>query len=142
MIKERKVGKYIFLSIITLGIYSIVFWYKWAKDVNKICEGDDKDSANYILVLILDFFSLFFYAFVWNYQMAERMFQKAADYNVALKHGGMFIAIWRVLPFVSSVYKIKYINRLAAAYNATVAAPEEEAPVEDAPAEEAEVAAE
>lgn len=140
MIKQRKVGKYIFLSIITLGIYSIVFWCKWTKDLNKICEGDDKESANYLLVFILDIFSLFIYAFVWNYQMAERMFQKAADYNVSLKHGGMFVAIWRVLPFVSSVYKIKYFNRLAEAYNATVAADVEEAPAEEAPAEEAEAA--
>ncbi len=137
MIKNRKIAKYIFLNIITLGIYGIFFWHKWTEDVNKICEGDDKESANYLLVFILDFFSLFIYAFVWNYQMVERMFQKAADYNVSLKHGGMFVAIWRVLPFVSSVYKIKYINKLAEAYNATVASD-----VEEAPAEEAEATAE
>lgn len=137
MIKKRKVGKYIFLSIITLGIYSIYFWYKWSEDVNKICEGDGKDSANYLLVFILDFFSLFIYAFVWNYQMVERMYQKASDYNVSLKHGGMFVMIWRVLPFVTSVYKIKYINKLAEVYNATVADVAEEAPAEEAEVEAA-----
>ena len=134
MIKKRKVGKYIFLSIITLGIYSIYFWYKWTEDVNKICEDDDKDSANYLLVFILDFASLFIYAFAWNYQMVERLYQKASDYNVSLKHGGMFVMIWRVLPFVSSVYKIKYINKLADAYNSTVADATEEAPAEEAEA--------
>lgn len=129
MIKKRKIGLYIFLSIITLGIYDIVFWYKWTEDLNKICDGDDKDSGNYLLVLLLDVFSLFIYVFVWNYQMVERMYQKAPDYNVQLKHGGMFVILWRALPLVSSVYKIKYFNRLAEAYNATVAAEAPEAEV-------------
>lgn len=119
MIKKRKIGLYIFLNIITLGIYGIFFWYKWTEDVNKVCNGDDKDSGNYILVLILDAFSIGIYTLVWNYQMAERMYQKAADYGVTLKHGGLFVMFWRFIPVVSSVYKIKYLNKLAAAYNAS-----------------------
>lgn len=119
MIKKRKIGLYIFLNIITLGIYGIFFWYKWTEDVNKVCDGDDKDSGNYILVLILDAFSIGIYTLVWNYQMAERMYQKAGDYGVTLKHGGLFVMLWRFIPVVSSVYKIKYLNKLAAAYNAS-----------------------
>ncbi len=142
MIKKRKTGKFIFLNIITLGIYGLFFWTKWTNDLNKICDGDDKDSGHYLLVFLLDIFSLGIYAFVWNYQMVERMYQKAKDYNITLKHGGMFVMIWRILPIVSSVYKIKYFNKLAEAYNATVEAEPvaevhaEEAPVEEAPVEE------
>lgn len=131
MIKKRKAGKYIFLNIITLGIYGLFFWTKWTNDLNKICDGDDKESGHYILVFLLDIFSFGIYTLVWNYQMAERMFQKASDYNVSLKHGGMFVMFWKIVPFVSSVYKIKYLNKLAAAYNATI----EPAPVEEVTAE-------
>lgn len=134
MIKKRKTGKYIFLNIITLGIYGLFFWTKWTNDLNKICDGDDKDSGHYILVFLLDIFSFGIYTLVWNYQMAERMFQKASDYNVTLKHGGMFVMFWKIVPFVSSVYKIKYLNKLAAAYNATI----EPAPAEEVAAEETE----
>lgn len=134
MIKKRKTGKYIFLNIITLGIYGLFFWTKWTNDLNKICDGDDKDSGHYILVFLLDIFSFGIYTLVWNYQMAERMFQKASDYNVTLKHGGMFVMLWKIVPFVSSVYKIKYLNKLAAAYNATI----EPAPAEEVAAEETE----
>ncbi len=144
MIKKRKTGKYIFLNIITLGIYGLFFWTKWTNDLNKICDGDDKDSGHYLLVFLLDIFSFGIYTFVWNYQMVERMYQKAKDYNITLKHGGMFVMFWRIFPIVSSVYKIKYLNKLAEAYNATVeSAPIEEAPaeaVEEAPAEEVEAA--
>lgn len=141
MIKKRKTGKFIFLNIITLGIYGLFFWTKWTKDLNKICDGDDKESGHYILVFILDIFSFSINAFVWNYQMVERMYQKAKDYNITLKHGGMFVMFWRILPIVSSVYKIKYFNKLAEAYNATVeAAPAVEAPAEEVVEETAEAA--
>lgn len=136
MIKKRKTAKYIILNIITLGIYGLVFWTKWTNDLNKICDGDDKESGHYLLVFLLDIFSCGIYTLVWNYQMAERMYQKASDYNITLKHGGMFVMLWKIVPFVSSVYKIKYMNKLAEAYNATV----EAAPVEEAPAEEVEAA--
>ena len=122
MLKKRKIGKFIFLNIITLGIYGIFFWYKWTEDVNKICDGDDKDSANYILILILNAFSLGINILVWYYQMAERLYQKAGDYGVELKHGGMFVMLLHFIPFVSSVLKISYINKFVDAYNAQVAA--------------------
>lgn len=125
MLKKQKIGLYIFLNIITLGIYGIFFWYRWTENVNKLCDGDDKDSANYILILILNAFSLGINILVWNYQMGERLYQKATDYGVELKHGGLFIMIMRCLPIVSSVFKISYANKLIDAYNANAAAKEE-----------------
>ena len=122
MLKKKKIGLYIFLNIITLGIYGIFFWNKWTNDVNTLCDGDDKDSAHYILVLLLDIFSLGIYTLVWNYQMGERLYQKAADYGVELKHGGMFIMLLRFIPFASSIIKISYANKLIAGYNAKLAA--------------------
>ncbi len=132
MIEKRKFIKYVLLDIITLGIYGIFFWYKWTEDLNKICDGDDKDSANYLLVCLLNIFSLSIYVWVWNYQMAERMFQIAPKYGKSFKHGGLFVLIWRFfLPIVSSYYKVKYINALAEAYNNKNA----EAPAEPVSAE-------
>ena len=124
MMKKKKIGLYIFLSIITLGIYSIFFWYRWTEEVNTLCIDDDDDSANYLLVCILSVFTCGIYTFVWNYKMAERIYQKSADYGVQLKHGGMFIMFWRLfLPIVSSIYKISYVNKLIDGYNAKLAAP-------------------
>ena len=55
--KKKNIALYIILNLITFGIYGIFFWYKWTNDINKLLDGDDKDSANYLLVLILDVFS-------------------------------------------------------------------------------------
>ncbi len=125
MMKKKNIALYIILNIVTLGIYRFFFWYKWTKDVDKLCDGDDKESANYFLVLILNVFTLGINAPIWNYQMAERLFQKADDYGVEIKHGGLFIMIWKLIPFVGSfvanLLKIVYINKLIAAYNAQLA---------------------
>lgn len=146
MLKKKNIALYIILNIVTLGIYRFFFWYKWTKDVDKLCEGDDKESANYFLVLLLNVFSLGINVPVWNYQMAERLYQKADDYGVEIKHGGLFIMIWKLIPFLGSfianMMKIVYFNKFVDAYNAQLVG--EVPAVEEAPAAEdvAEVAAE
>lgn len=123
MLHKQNLGLYIFLNIVTLGVYGLFFWYRWTENVNTLCDGDNKDSANYILVYILDWFSFGIYSLVWNYQMAERMYQVADDYGVEVKHGGMFVMIWRIFfPLVCSINKIKTANKLIDAYNAKLSA--------------------
>ncbi len=123
MLKKQKLGLYIFLNIITLGVYGLFFWSQWTRNVNTLCDGDDKESTHYILVYILDWFSLGIYSLIWNYQMAERMYQVADDYGVEIKRGGMFVMIWRIFfPLVCSITKIKNANMLIDAYNAKLSA--------------------
>ncbi|MBQ4104038.1 MAG: DUF4234 domain-containing protein [Clostridia bacterium] len=124
MIKQRKIAKYVLLQIVTLGIYGLFFWSDWTEDLNKMCEDDDNESANYILVFILDIFSLGLYSFIWNYSQSERMYRIAPQYGISLKHGGSYILLLRTilffLPVIGSVEKIKLFNTLAVAYNATL----------------------
>ena len=124
MIKQRKIAKYVLLQIVTLGIYGLFFWSDWTEDLNKMCEDDDNESANYILVFILDIFSFGIYSFIWNYGQSERMYRIAPQYGISLKHGGSYILLLRTilffLPVVGSVEKIKLFNTLAVAYNATL----------------------
>lgn len=124
MIKQRKIAKYVLLQILTLGIYGLFFWSDWTEDLNKMCEDDDKESANYILVFILDIFSLGIYSFIWNYTQAERMYRIAPQYGISLKHGGSYVLLLRTvlffLPVIGSVERIKAFNTLAVAYNATL----------------------
>ncbi len=124
MIKQRKIAKYVLLQIVTLGIYGLFFWSDWTEDLNKMCEDDDKESANYILVFLLDIFSFGIYSFVWNYSQSERMYRIAPKYSIQLKHGGSYILLLRTilffLPVVGSVEKIKLFNTLAVAYNASL----------------------
>ena len=101
MIKQRKIAKYVLLQIVTFGIYGLFFWSDWTEDLNKMCEDDDKESANYILVFLLDIFSFGIYSFVWNYGQSERMYRIAPKYGIQLKHGGSYILLLRTIPIFS-----------------------------------------
>jgi hypothetical protein len=124
MIQQRKIAKYVLLQIVTLGLYGLFFWSDWTEDLNKICEDDGKESANYILVFILDIFSFGIYSFAWNYIHSERMYRIAPKYGIELKHGGSYILLLRLvlffLPVVGTIEKLKLFNTLAVAYNATL----------------------
>ena len=49
----------ILLSIITCGIYSIFYWYKFTEDLNTLGRGDGQDSPNYIIVFAQQYY-------LWN----------------------------------------------------------------------------
>lgn len=119
MLRKQNVVLYLILNIITLGIYGIFFWYRWTENVNKLCEGDDKESANYLLVYILDWFSCGIYTLVWNYRQGERLYQAADKYGVTIKQGGLFTVLLRIVfSPVAHAFKIINANKLIDAYNA------------------------
>lgn len=59
---DRGLITYIFLSIITLGIYSYYFIYKIAKDVNVACEDDGEETAGLVKFVILSFLTCGIYS--------------------------------------------------------------------------------
>ena len=123
MLKKQNVVLYLILNFITFGIYGMFFWYRWTENVNTLCDGDEKDSANYLLVYILDWFTCGIYALVWNYQQGERLYQAADKYGVQIKHGGLFILLFRIfLAPVANAFKIINANKLIDAYNSNLTA--------------------
>ena len=124
MVQQRKIAKYVLLQIVTLGIYGLFFWSDWTEDVNKMCEDDNKERANYILVFVLDIFTFGIFSLIWNYSMSERMYRIAPKYGIELKYGGSRVLLLRTilffLPVFGSVAKLKMFNTLAVAYNATL----------------------
>jgi hypothetical protein len=65
MIKRRSLLTLILLSFITCGIYGIVFWYNYSDDMNKVCNGDGKQTQNYLIVFLLSFITCGIYPIVW-----------------------------------------------------------------------------
>ena len=123
MLKKQNVVLYLILNIITLGIYGIFFWYRWTENVNTICKDDEKDSANYLLVYILDWFSCGIYTLAWNYQQSERLYQAASKYGVTINQGGLFTVLLRIFCSpVAHAFKIINANKLIDAYNAQLTA--------------------
>ena len=73
MIQERSLLKYILLSLVTCGIYSIYFWYQFDRDVNTVCEGDGKQPMSYLAVVVLSVVTCSIFLWYWYYKQAERL---------------------------------------------------------------------
>lgn len=96
-VKYRSFWKYLLLSCITFGIYGIYVMYGYVKDLNKVCEGDGKQSKNYIVVFLLTIVTFGIYGFYWYYTQGERLYRIAPKYGVYIREKGGTILTWMIL---------------------------------------------
>jgi drug/metabolite transporter (DMT)-like permease len=114
----------IILSIVTLGIYGIVFWWGYVKDINRVCH-DGEDSPNYIVVLLLSFITCGIYSLYWHYKQGNRLQAAAPQYNLSFQENGTSVLLWMVLgsclcgvgAFVAMYILIKNLNAIGMVYN-------------------------
>lgn len=125
MIKQRSLALYIVFSIITFGIYSIVFWWGYVKDINQVCYGDGKESPNYIVVWLLSIITCGIYGYVWYYKQGNRLQAIAPKYGLAFQENGTSVLLWMILgaflcgigPFIAVHILIKNLNAIGQIYN-------------------------
>ena len=73
MVQRKDWLKILLLSIVTCGIYGIVFFYQYGEDTNKVCAGDGKNTMNYLLALLLSAVTCGIFGLVWLYQVFARL---------------------------------------------------------------------
>ena len=133
-IPKKSVFKFFLLSIITLGIYAIVFWHKLGKNVNSLCEGDGKKTMKYGFAFFLSVITFGVYGIIWKVKLAERLKVNAERYELMIPEGGTEIALFSTLGLIalgagipiSSFIIIKNYNMIANAFNAYNDLPEPE----------------
>ena len=133
-IPKKSVFKFFLLSIITLGIYAIVFWHKLGKNVNSLCEGDGKKTMKYGFAFFLSVITFGVYGIIWKVKLAERLKVNAEHYELMIPEGGTEIALFSTLGLIalgagipiSSFIIIKNYNMIANAFNAYNNLPEPE----------------
>lgn len=124
---DRSFWLFILLTIVTCGIYSIVFFYNYVEDMNVVCQRDGKTSMNYILVLILSMVTCGIFGMVWIYQMGERIDENSKAYGITSSANGSSLLLWSILgslicvgPYVAVYKMIEGLNCLAYEYNKTI----------------------
>lgn len=122
---NRSLGKYIILTIITFGIYSLLFWHGYARDMNIVCSGDGKTTRGIIFRIVFSVLTLGIYEFVWLYSAGERIATNVQSRNLFCTTTGSSILLWYILgsfiiigPFVAIHKLINGLNVLSADYNA------------------------
>lgn len=121
--EDRRLWKLILLTIPTLGIYNIVFWYRFTKDLNEM-NTDEKPLKNYILVIFLSIITLGIYRWVWFFWLADRVQMTGAELGIKIKPGPSITLIWKLFgsfiligPFVANYLVIRNMNKVARQYN-------------------------
>ncbi len=125
MIKQRSLLTLILLTIVTCGIYGIIFWYSYSEDMNKVCNGDGKQTQNYIVVILLSFVTCGIYSWVWFYGVGNRLQENAPRYGLRFSENGTTVLLWMLfgslLCFFGAFYAqyllIKNMNSMADRYN-------------------------
>ena len=123
--QDRSLLTYVLLSIITCGIYSWIFLYELAKDVNTLCQGDGEETAGLLKLLLLTLITCGIYAFIWYYKLGNRLCANAPRYGLTFQENGTTILMWQLFgsmlcgigPFIAWNIIIKNTNALAVQYN-------------------------
>ena len=118
-IKERNMAKFVLLSIFTLNIYRLIFYYKLSLDVNIVCEGDGLESESYLTATVLGWITFGIYRVFWKYKLAQRLRANAPRYGFKMFETGKDIVVLDIFSFgyISAWELIKNINHMAKAYN-------------------------
>ena len=116
---NRGLLKCILLSIVTLGIYPIVFWSSISNDVNVVCSRyDGKKTMHYCLLLfIVGPITLGIGYIVWIHRISNRIGAELKRRNIAYSFSAADFWLWNVLGSLIAVGPFVYLHKFAKAMN-------------------------
>lgn len=125
LVTNRSMWKLMILSILTCGIYTIIFFIPFSFDLDKVAPKPDRSKTmNYLFVHIIAAFTFSIVVVIWHYHVAHRveeaLSQRGIDYQFSTHDfWGWYIAgsLFLVGPFVYFHKLCKAMNLLCENYN-------------------------
>jgi uncharacterized membrane protein len=122
---DRSMWKLILLNVLTLGIYSIIFFIPFSFDLDKIAPKSDRSKTmNYLAAFVLSMFTFSIVLLVWHYHIAGRVNEALAKRKISYEFGTDSFWTWYFFgsliligPFVYFHKLCKAMNLLCAHYN-------------------------
>ncbi len=124
---NRGLIKYILLTIVTFGIYPIVFWTSLGNKVNFLRKdrGDKKKTMNYCLIYFLFSWMTFgIVNLVWMHRVSNRIGRELAERNIPYAFSATDYWLWGFWgsllvfgPFLYMHRVCKAMNLICADYN-------------------------
>ena len=117
---NRGLAKYFFLSLITLGIYSLVCFGNMSSEINLVASRyDGKKTMNYyLLFFLIGPLTFGIGTIVWLHKFSERVGAEAARRSTGENFGASTFWLWNVLGSLIIVGPFIYIHKLFKAMNA------------------------
>lgn len=125
---DRSMWKLMIFSILTLGVYTIVFFIPFSFDLDKIHpKRDGTKTMNYIWAFVLSIFTYSIVMLIWHHQIAERIEEALKHNDIDYEFEVKDFWLWYFLgsfvlvgPFVYMHKLCKAMNLLCEHYNANL----------------------
>lgn len=122
---NRSMVKLMTLSILTLGLYGIIFFIPLSFDLDKIAPKRDRSKTmNFLFAYVLSLFTFAIVMDIWHYQIAARVEEALSKREIEYEFGTKDFWLWLMLgsfvlvgPFVYFHKLCKAMNLLCAHYN-------------------------
>ncbi len=115
---NRSMWKLVLFSILTLGIYSIIFFIPFSFDLNKIAPRREREKTmNYLWAFLLAYFTVAIVLAVWYYQVAAHVQEALHRREINYDFGTESFWIWYVLGSFFLVGPLIYFYKLCRAMN-------------------------
>ena len=111
--------KLILLSLITFGIYGIIFYTKLANDVNTIASRyDGKKTMHYcLLMFVIAPITCGIAGIVWCHRISARIGNELSRRGIAYKFGAGSYWGWNTLGLLIGIGPIIYLHKLCKSMN-------------------------
>ncbi len=123
--ENRDFLKFILLSLLTCGIYNVVFFISFSFDLNKaLSSRDGKKTMNYLFVIIIAAFTLNIVKLCWDYEVVGRISDELERREIDYDFSTSDFWKWQVLgsfilvgPFIYAYKLIHAMNLICHEYN-------------------------
>ena len=119
MIKtNRSVVKFFLLSLVTFGIYDLIFFYTLNEDMNLIQKEKGKKQMNFIAVVLLGMVTLGIVPLIWFIKLVYRISEEAKERRVEPVYNPLWVVLASLLLGFTVVCPIIAIHQLCQTMNA------------------------
>lgn len=116
---KRGLIKFILLSLITFGIYALVFYSRISTDINLIASRyDGKKTMHFcLLTFIVAPITLGIGAIVWNHRISARIGRELSRRGIGYSFGASTFWLWNVLGSLIVIGPFVYLHKLCKSMN-------------------------
>ena len=122
--EDRSLLIYMLLSVVTCGIYGLIFMWSFTNDLNDVSSAKDPDgwrSPNFIIVILLMIVTCGIYSWYWLYKVGNTIQRSGDDYGVRVDESGTTLILWCLLLGVGGLISyhlmFKNMNKICRKYN-------------------------
>ena len=95
-VQERNIVTCIILSIVTLGIYGIIWYINLVNDTNRVC-NDEHSSQSGGMVFLLTLITCGIYGIIWFYNAGKRLEKAGKKYGKEISDNSVVYLIVNIV---------------------------------------------